>query len=70
MRIKTLCSIRSSSNPSGEMVAEAAPILDPCTMWVRSTMTEAKIQALVEVRATTIEGGGGVEGGSWGGVPN
>jgi hypothetical protein len=39
-------------------------------MWVRSTMTEAKIQALVEVRATTIEGGGGVEGGSWGGVPN
>jgi hypothetical protein len=29
MRIKTLCHIRSSSNPSGEMAAEAAYIPDP-----------------------------------------
>jgi hypothetical protein len=41
------------------MAAEAAPIPDPRNVWVRSTMTEAKIQA---------EGGGGVEGGGWGGV--
>jgi hypothetical protein len=37
MRIKTLCHIRSNSNPSGEIA-----------VWVRSTMTEAKIQALVD----------------------
>jgi hypothetical protein len=30
------------------MAAEAAPIPDPRTVWVRSTMTEAKIQALVD----------------------
>jgi hypothetical protein len=30
------------------MAAEAASILDPHTAWVRSTMTEAKIQALVD----------------------
>jgi hypothetical protein len=30
------------------MEAEAACILDPRTVWVRSTMTEAKIQALVD----------------------
>jgi hypothetical protein len=30
------------------MAAEAASILDPQTTWVRSMMTEAKIQALVD----------------------
>jgi hypothetical protein len=30
------------------MVAEAASIPDPCTVWVRTTMTKAKIQALVD----------------------
>jgi hypothetical protein len=30
------------------MVPEAAPIPDPCTLWVRSTIMEAKIQALVD----------------------
>jgi hypothetical protein len=30
------------------MAAEAAPTPDPRTVWVRSTMTEAKIQALVD----------------------
>jgi hypothetical protein len=30
------------------MAAKAASILDPCVPWVRSTMKEAKIQALVE----------------------
>jgi hypothetical protein len=30
------------------MAAEAASIVDPQTAWVRSTMTEAKIQALVD----------------------
>jgi hypothetical protein len=29
------------------MAAEAAPIPDPRTEWVRSSMTEAKIQSLV-----------------------
>jgi hypothetical protein len=29
------------------MAAEAASILDPQASWVRSTMTETKIQALV-----------------------
>jgi hypothetical protein len=48
MHIKTLCTIRSNPNPSGEMAAEAASIPDSRTVWVRSTMTEAKIQALVD----------------------
>jgi hypothetical protein len=48
MRIKTLCIIRSNGNPSGEIVTEAASISDPQTAWVRSTMTEAKIQAFVD----------------------
>jgi hypothetical protein len=43
MRIKTLCNFRSKPNPSKEMVTEALPILDPRTVWVLSTMTEAKI---------------------------
>jgi hypothetical protein len=43
MRIKTLCSIRSNLNPSGEMAAEATSIPDPHTVWVQSTMMEAKI---------------------------
>jgi hypothetical protein len=30
------------------MAVEAAPIPDPCTMWVRSAMTEDKIQSLVD----------------------
>jgi hypothetical protein len=30
------------------MVAEAAPILDLRTVWVRSRMTEAKIQSLLD----------------------
>jgi hypothetical protein len=47
MHVKTLCNIRSSTNPSGEMAAEVASIQDPQVAWVRSTMTEAKIQALV-----------------------
>jgi hypothetical protein len=42
MRIKTLRNIRSNTNPSGEMAAEATSILDPQAAWVRSTMTEAK----------------------------
>jgi hypothetical protein len=48
MCIKTLCSIRCNPNPSGEVVAEAASISDPHTVWVRSMMTEANIQALVD----------------------
>jgi hypothetical protein len=32
------------------MVAEAAPISDPCTVWVRSLMIKAKIQTLVDRR--------------------
>jgi hypothetical protein len=32
------------------MAAEAAPIPDPHTVWVQSTMTEAKIHALVDRR--------------------
>jgi hypothetical protein len=48
MRVKTLYNIRSNSNPNGEMAAEAASILDSQTAWVRSMMTEAKIQALVD----------------------
>jgi hypothetical protein len=30
------------------MAAEAATIPDSCVVWVQSTMTEAKIQALVD----------------------
>jgi hypothetical protein len=47
MHTKKLCHIRSTANPSSEMAAEAACIPDPQAAWVRSTMTEAKIQALV-----------------------
>jgi hypothetical protein len=47
MRIKTLCTIRSSANPNGKMAAVTASILNPQAVWVRSKMTEAKIQALV-----------------------
>jgi hypothetical protein len=46
--VKTLCHIRSNLNPSGAMAAEGASIPDPRTAWVRSTMTEAKNQALVD----------------------
>jgi hypothetical protein len=48
MRVKTLCNIRFSANPSGGMVAETDSIPDPQTTWVRSMMTEAKMQALVD----------------------
>jgi hypothetical protein len=48
MGIKTLCHIRSTANPSSEMAAEVACIPNPQAAWVRSTMTEAKIQALVD----------------------
>jgi hypothetical protein len=48
MRVKSLCHIRSTANPNSEMVAEVACITDPQAAWVRSTMTEAKIQALVD----------------------
>jgi hypothetical protein len=47
MRVKTLGTIRSIANCSGEMAGEAASIPDPQAAWVRLTMTEAKIQALV-----------------------
>jgi hypothetical protein len=47
MRVKTLCNIRSIANPSAEMAAEAASIPDPQVVWIQSTMTEAKILALV-----------------------
>jgi hypothetical protein len=43
MRVKTLCTIRSNANPSGEMVAVTASIPDLQAVWVRSMMTEAKI---------------------------
>jgi hypothetical protein len=43
MRVKSLCHIRSSANPSSEMVAEMACIPEPQAAWVRSMMTEAKI---------------------------
>jgi hypothetical protein len=43
MHVKTLCNIRSSTNPSGEIAAEAASIPDPQMAWVRSTTIEAKI---------------------------
>jgi hypothetical protein len=48
MRIKTLCHIRSTVNPSSEMAVEAACIPNPQAAWARSMMTEAKIQALVD----------------------
>jgi hypothetical protein len=48
MCVKSLFYIRSSSNPSGEMAAEAACTPYPQAAWVLSTMTEAKIQALVD----------------------
>jgi hypothetical protein len=47
MRVKSFCRIRSNANPCSEIAAEAACIPDPQAAWVRSTMTEAKIQALV-----------------------
>jgi hypothetical protein len=43
MRVKTLCHIRSNSNPSGEMAAEVACITNPQEAWVRSTMIDVKI---------------------------
>jgi hypothetical protein len=48
IRVKTLCHIGSNINPSGEMAVEGASIPDPHAAWVRSTMSEAKIQALVD----------------------
>jgi hypothetical protein len=47
MCIKTLCTFRSKENPSEEMAAAATSIPDSQVVWVRSTMTKAKIQALV-----------------------
>jgi hypothetical protein len=47
MHVKTLCNIRSIIDPSGEMAAETASIPDPQASWVRSTMTGAKIQDLL-----------------------
>jgi hypothetical protein len=48
MRVKSLCHIRSTANPNREIAAETACIPDPQAAWVWSTMTEAKIQALVD----------------------
>jgi hypothetical protein len=48
MRVKTLSLIRSNINPSGAMAAEGASIPDPQAAWSRSTMSEAKIQALLD----------------------
>jgi hypothetical protein len=49
MHIKTLVTFISRSIPSREMAAAAArPIPDPGTVWELSTMTEMKIQALVD----------------------
>jgi hypothetical protein len=48
MHMKTLFHIRSTTNPSGEMAMEGASIPNPHTAWVRSTMTNAKIEALVD----------------------
>jgi hypothetical protein len=48
MRVITLCDIRSNTNLSGEMAVEGASIPDSQAAWVRSTMTEAKIQVLVD----------------------
>jgi hypothetical protein len=46
MRVKTLCTFRSKK-PSDKMAATATSIPDPQAAWVRSTMTETKIQELV-----------------------
>jgi hypothetical protein len=40
MRIKTLCHIRSNTNPSGEMAAEGASIPDPQAAWVRVSVLD------------------------------
>jgi hypothetical protein len=48
MHVKILCHIRSTTNPSSEMATEASCIPEPQAAWVRSMMTEAKIQALVD----------------------
>jgi hypothetical protein len=48
MCIKILSGIRSSPNPRSEMAAEGTSIPDLQTAWVRSMMTDAKIQALVD----------------------
>jgi hypothetical protein len=48
MRVKTLCRMRSNINPSGAMAAKGASTPDPQAGWSRSTMSEAKIQALVD----------------------
>jgi hypothetical protein len=46
MRVKTLFTFRSKK-PSDKMAAAATSIPDPRTAWVRSIMSETKIQALV-----------------------
>jgi hypothetical protein len=46
MRVKTLFTFRSKK-PSDKMAAAATSIPDPQTAWVRSIMSETKIQALV-----------------------
>jgi hypothetical protein len=48
MHVKSLCHIRSTANPNLEMVAEMACIPDPQAAWVWSTMTDGKIQVLVD----------------------
>jgi hypothetical protein len=48
MRVKSLCHIRSTTNPNHEMAAETACTPNPQAAWVRSTMTEARIQELVD----------------------
>jgi hypothetical protein len=48
MHVISLCHIRSTENPNREMAPETACIPDPQAAWVRSTMTEAKILALVD----------------------
>jgi hypothetical protein len=48
MYIKTLVTFRSISISSREMAVAARPIPDPRTVWEPSTMTETKIQALVD----------------------
>jgi hypothetical protein len=40
--------MRSNINPSGAMAAKGASTPDPQAGWSRSTMSEAKIQALVD----------------------
>jgi hypothetical protein len=48
MHVKTLVTFRSRSIPSREMAVAARPIPGPRTVWEPSTMTETKIQALVD----------------------